>query len=796
MYLKRKLNGKLGFTLAEVLVAGFIMVIALIPITMMFDASLKGITVFERQSDSVTCAQKAVEEIRSIPFYEPHDESNQDQDWDIDDHFWGSRNPINDNPIPGQASPDWNAIPKVQFYNYNQLTGYESFRVDVQLAYLEDDLSVAQMADNWGPKAFGHDRPTNIDNTALHLVLVRVNVYWTVEESEDSYSVESIITDTEAIYNLGISHVHVHDSSDTPPNPPQIYNYDPDEDFAASHWSDPEANVNLTISGWGFDPVTVQAWLVRFGMEDTEITLTSKSEDTLVGYVNLYTGHNEGVEINPWRPRAAVGYWTVKIRQEEVTSAYLYDGFVVQYPKPFIDQYGNDDGNWPSNKTGLNNVTDAALKITGGPFVYGVANPTVRLVKTDDQNVYTTGTITSITGANNGYTVSPNCEIKATFDLTVVPAGEYYMQVTNTEPEVIGHVESDFDPDTDPVYTIVEARPIVDDVYVYGTDPHSHTAYNNVGNPWRLTIEGSLFNMTGTPPVEVWLCTGIGSGDVPSGNMLQGTVVQVYTYNTIIADFDLSALPTGNYKAYVKNLNNNLSGWTSGNPFNVTTFSANIDSFTPDTGYGFYENYYDIPSTIQGAGFSTATNVTITNGSVEYDCEYTINSDTEIAVNLNLIDCDNTASWEVRVYYASDHINKSFDIALGPAVILPANDSKYAVRIYREGWWFSNGWSNETTTQAARARRSRWWGTAYGTFEVKGMGFPINGQTTLSVWKGSWTQSGNYSTVTDRNNKIVQLTSSRWSMPNTSTGYGGISVQRVGDSYVDSYGSRWYLGDN
>ncbi len=43
MYLRRKLNQEGGFTIAEIIVAGFILVFALIPIVRMFDVSFSGI---------------------------------------------------------------------------------------------------------------------------------------------------------------------------------------------------------------------------------------------------------------------------------------------------------------------------------------------------------------------------------------------------------------------------------------------------------------------------------------------------------------------------------------------------------------------------------------------------------------------------------------------------------------------------------------------------------------------------------------------------------------------------------
>lgn len=785
MWLRRELNGQEGFSLAEILVAGLILVVALIPIIRMFDTSFSGMRAFEKIQRSVSCAQAALEKIRSIPFYEPHKDTDVGLNFDIDDHFWGSRSPITTNPADGDGKPDWNVIPEVTYFNYGEFARYEDYRVTVQIAYLEDDTGVAVMKSDWGPKAVGKDRPTNSENQAIHLLLVKLNVYWQVGTGEDSHTLQSIITDTEAIYNIGISRIIV-------TGPDSIR--DTTKPNAAAHWSDPNVNVNVRIEGWGFDDVNdadgrAQAWLVRDRYEDIPITITSWSSTVLEGWTTLYTNHNE--TNNPWRPKAALGFWSVKVRQAGVISAYLYEGFIIQYPKPVIADFGNDPD---YSKTGPNYWNEAVLKIMGGPFCFPVEYPAVRLVKVDNEgNVehQIDGTVTAVSApaGSYGYAVSPNCEITATFDFTGAPPGEYHMQVVNTrEPTMIGHVASDL---SSAVYVIEEAIPEVYDVYVYETG--AHQAYKNIGNPWRLVFAGKYFNMQGTPPVEVYLCSDVVDGQ-PAGNYVQGAVVQVLNYAYVVADFDLSTLPEGWYKGYVKNLNNNQSGWTVGSPFQVKAFNANIGGFTPDAGYNFYENYYDILCKITGNGFSAASGVSITDGSVEYSLagEYTITNDNEIRVNLNLIGCDNTHNWKVRVYFGSFYLEREFDVILGPAKILPPSDTKYALAIYAERWYSGREWHYETASTKAYAWRSYWYGTGYATFRVRGMGFPMNGQTNLRVWGSGLDVSGNFNCTYDRANKIVQIESSRWTMPGA-TGLYNIEVYRVGDSTKDTYTQRWEL---
>lgn len=278
---------------------------------------------------------------------------------------------------------------------------------------------------------------------------------------------------------------------------------------------------------------------------------------------------------------------------------------------------------------------------------------------------------------------------------------------------------------------------------------------------------------------------------------MKGIVTSVPNSTTIKGTFDVSSLPLGAYKVCVKNLINGLAGWTSDAPLQVALLTKYIDSFTPDSAYypAFYENYYDIPSIIDGLGLSAATGITVTNGTTTYTVdEYTINSNTKITAKLNLINCPNGTNWEVRAQLSSgDYISAPFSVMLGPAKILSAHDTKHAIKIYRAGWGSYDGWSVETVATIAKAYSSSAENTATARFVALGMGFPITGTTTLRVWRGSsWAMQANYTTTMDRANKIVQITSADWAMP-IDTGSCGISVQRVGSTAVDSYPTRWEL---
>jgi len=789
MYLRKKLNQEGGFTLAEIFVAGLIMAVALIPIVRMFDTSFSGIRAMESLQGGEDCAKAAIEQIKSMPLYEPY---NPDfGDVDIDDSFWGIRNPVTYNP--GAPTPDWVNIPEVAFYDYGGFSGYENFRVGIRLSYLDNGTSPAVLEADWGPKTVGKDRPTDSDSKSIHLLLVQLNVYWVLEGVERSYTLETIVTDTEAIYDLGISDITVLGPSSI---------MDPNHSNAAAHW--PDAVVQVEIKGWGFNTdaaALLKASLVRDRNTDIPITITSKTSEIIRGTVNLYsTGTDISDEVD-WYPRAAIGYWSVKVNQEAIFSTYLYNGFIVEYPKPVITDFGNASD---MSKTGLNWTSNASLKVTGGPFVYKVKKPAARLIRYGENNEILNqldGTDVAVTPINTTYGYgSTGYTITATFNLTKGDPGEYHMYVVNTDDATLaGHVQSN---PSVAVYTIIEVKPQVDDAYINGSSPVERRVYRNVGNPWRLRIVGNYFNLVGSPPVDVYLCSEV-VGEAPAGNYVQGTNIGMISSQAFLADFNLSSLPEGNYKVFVRNRNDNKVGWTAGAPITLLTFNANIGGFTPNSGYSFYENYYDILCKITGNGLSGVTKVTIistTTTTTEYDItnECTFTSDNEIAVKLNLIDCSNARSWKVREYFvAGYYLEQAFTVALGPAKILPADNTKNAISIYREGRSRTASWSYETVAAKAQAwETTGFFSTAYATFTVQGMGFPVSGTTTLRIYRGTTTdRTATCTTVTDRANKIVKIVSPRWQMVNVTVPVDcGISVQR-GTSAEDKYDTRWTLID-
>ncbi len=581
-------------------------------------------------------------------------------------------------------------------------------------------------------------------------------------------------------------------------NPDSVLN--PNRPNAAAHWPPTGIGVKVIIEGWGFDTTTVSVHLVRYKYPDLEINLTSTSENRLEGTINLATdvpGSPDPDEPN-WQGRAAVGYWSVKTRQEDLFSSYLYNGFIVEYPKPIVEDFGNAPD--MNERTGTNNQTDALIKIVGAPFVNLIDLPAVRLIREDEEGKeldLLTGVVTDIDipPGSYGYT-NDTCTLLAEFDFTLASAGEYRLQVVNTrEPTLVGHRASD---PLEQTYIITEYRPVVDDIIVSGS-PDAHTTYMNNGNPWPVTISGSNFNMIGSPPVEIYLCSEV-TDELPAGSWVKGTVVSVPDSGTINGTFDVSTLPMGSYIVYVRNLINGLAGWKVDAPLLVGMMEG-IDDFTPDGYPAFYENYYDIAATINGYGLEGATGVSFTNGSVTYAAdEYTVNDTYSISAKLNLINCP-SGNWTVRVEIngGAKVYTAPFNIALGPAVILPPSDTKHAIKISSSNNTGSYE-SLETTVEKAFAVTSPG-SSPKAAFEVRGMGFPISGTTELKVWGTTegvaFTRTASCSTNALRDDKLVWIKNvTSWNMPDDQTNAEvlcDISVERTGSGIVDSYTQRWRL---
>lgn len=827
-----RLKGERGYSYTEVLVAGFILTVALIPMVGSFDTSFQGILNYEKIHQGSNCAKAVVEKVRSLPFYVPYDPNAGDAD--IDDFFWGDRTPIYDNPVAGGESssigapPDWGRIPEVVYHDYGESPEFADYRATVQLSYLsaalrenpesqyeDTEITVARMSPEWGPRKPGNDRPVSEDGESIHILLVRVNVYWRSGTGERATSLEQIVTDKETLYHLGITRVEVEDVNN-------LGVKDPERENAGAHY--PSGKIKLHIYGYGFKSHNkvnlsdmreggLNAYLVRTRYQDIPIEIirpTPRDGETRVEgdeYVVVDGAGNTRIEglvdlCNPYGTNqptmpdpakmAAVGYWSVRIAQEYVVNSFLFNGFIVEYPRPTIIDFGN---NPDMSKLGSNDESARELRIRGKNFITWAKNPTPALVRYDEQgNVLdsVTGAVKSIAGTvNYGYSDAEQAMIAA-FDLTKASPGTYRLVVYNTDPKLTGHVFSV----SEGTYEIGAVPPLVSDAYVEGIIPRSRVIYRNVLYPAgegrvRLAISGMYFHL----PVEVYISNSA-TDDPTSGDFDLGDLVSVDD-DLILADFDGRGLPVGKkaYRVFVHTLDTDKWG-RSGPILSVWDFAVSGFALDPAAGVGLWENYYDIPCRLTGSWLEPPVDVAISSGATLYDdIEYSWIDENTIRVNLNLVGCP-SGEWKLRVYAAPGYYREvGFTVSLGPAVILPVQPygaDMYALQIERAG----EGLSYEYTGHSAEALADR-----QARFQVRGMGFPVNGTTALRVWGSIGNQTmdifGSYLCRTDRARKQVYIVSDWWTMPPSWAGNPKsyechISVQSPGYAPYEQQ-NRWIL---
>ncbi len=775
----KRLKGQRGFSIAEVMVASLILSLSLLPIMGMFDGALTGMKSVSRSYGVTSCAQAAMEGIKSLPYHVDYDPAIGDRD--IDDFFWGVRSPENYNPYvyeePGNPSsskvPDWDNIPEVLAFDYGEMTNFPDYQVGVQLSYLNDSAGVAQIIATWGPKKPGNDIPKFPDNTAIHLLLIRVNVHWLVDGVTKTYSTESIKTQHEASYPAGIKSIEVL-------SPESVKGTAPN---AIAHY--PTYTATVKIVGYGF-AADARAYIVRDPYADIEVNISSKTSEEIIGTVNM------GMK--------AVGKWTVKVRQEMVVSLYLYQQFIVEYPVPIISDYNVKDVGGKKHKLGI-----FSLVINGGYFIQ---TPAVRLVQNVSENAQVIeGTYVAGTFPNGGYQ-NNGCSLEYEFNPVGKPTGFYKLQVVNKDPYQIGagHVAAY----ASELFELIKTQPTPVDLMVDATG--AHKAYRDRANPWKLRITGYDFNTVGSPPVEVFICTYVDDGE-PAGWWVQATSLVSVSPTTIVAYFDLSSLPAWNYKPFVRNKDDNSIGYTINNPLTVKNFNGQFDAFVDvDASKDFWENYYDISSRIQGSDLANASSIKLTDGLTTYDITSDCSGvggdagDSVINVSLNLIDCSHTGSWRIQVWYPwGEYLERYFTVDLGPARMLTRAEGAITIHTWRVGTSPVEAWNTESSTAYAWSYETKTsTRKAYADFKVYGMGFPLGGNNTrLRVFRTTsptLDYSGNYAVHTNRAAKQVWVDTAddgvNWQMPSVSSdSYCNIEVNALVGSHPekDTQNNRWYV---
>ena len=219
-FLKRiriSLGGERGFSLAEVLVAGLILAVAVIPMVGMFDGAYKVSMLSYNINLADECLRLYTEKVRNIPFYHAHEEDAPDAELDVDDKYWGSRSPINSN--------SWNTAPQVEMKALD-VEPYPDMSVSIKMSYVDDEqvggVTMAEAADatslaeGWGPKGtdylYGYDRPKTPGGKALNLILYEVTV--TTREGQVFSDTELYASPTDVVANVYIDKV-VNVSADT-----------------------------------------------------------------------------------------------------------------------------------------------------------------------------------------------------------------------------------------------------------------------------------------------------------------------------------------------------------------------------------------------------------------------------------------------------------------------------------------------------------------------------------------------------------------------------------------------------
>lgn len=797
---KRGISKEGGFTITEVLIAGLILVIGILPMFALFDTSFKTVFFSERRERLERCSKLLEERIRAIPFYVPHTTSDEMVLKDLDDHFWGQRDPIWSNPSAPSGKEDevldWGDIPEIPYTIYQPMPSeYGSFSAFVQMGYVTENISVASLKEDWEPSKSGRDRPIQRDTgTPIDVALIRLSV---VSPGGEKVISSFLVSSYQGLYNLGITSVEVL-------QPDSVR--DPSKPNSASHW--PNENTRVRIRGWGFraegpNEDLAKAYLVRDKYKDIEMTVISRTENELLCDVDLYSKSTESS--NPWRPRAAVGPWSVKVKQDKVVSVYLFQGMEVTYPFPRIDDFGA--GN-ERRKVFYNTEGKLKLYIDGGPFCFPFSGeiPSVAVVRVDEngrEEQVQSLEVTSVTDSSNhnGYS-SGTCLIEANFTPSSLLPGDYYLKVANTRFDERGHRASRA---TSPltVTEVVSVPPQVTDVLVYGEEEQRY-GFWNVGNPYRLVFKGQFFNVFGNPPSRIWLCSSVDNDGNPSGNWVEGEYIEGSDKH-IVGRFNLSSLPPGSYRALVRNLDTGLSGW-SDPVFEVRTLIPYIDSFVPQEGYGFWENWYDIPASVYGFGMQYVAWAGLVRGGTEYKL---VKGEDFFVVNpfhidipqLNLIGCA-SGEWRLRLYYSNDfYVEKAFTVTIGAVEVASPVDSSWGVQIYtRRRPLMEDNINTETPTTLAWA----WWGRKFGgvwfdgyaVFRLRGKGF-VSGTTRIRVYEpGILDISGTgVSLYLNRDQKIVQIETQEWKMPRTSSSSKPKCDLEVTNPGVSSktYPDRWEL---
>ena len=621
------LHGEGGFSLAEVMVAGLILALAVFPMVGMFDgAFLVSKTAYDINI-SAECLELYTETVKSMPFYVAHAEGDESAILDMDDAFWGTRTPVNTN--------SWSTAPEVLIKDFD-IEPYADMKVTVKMAFIDDEIvsgmsleagaEATTLSEDWDPTAlYGYDRPKTADGKPLTLILYEVKV--TTENGRQYTNAQLYASPTDVVANVYIDRV-VNVSADTTKLGTRDNDYG--DNISAPHNKN---SITIRAYGEGFTQSDVDSGIVDVKLvrvEDADIQLNNMtygedgSEAYLEGTIDLSDG---GGDEEPWGPEYRMpGYWHTWLVVNHVISV-RNNAFIVEYPVPVYHSPGSDFTDSDGNRSGMESTADETITFTGidytMSFVTGeYPNPGIGAVMQLVHTVEDNGVpIDSINGTD--LTINPSLvdgyqaglTVSAHFDFTGKIGGDYKIRIVNCidratpSAEVMGNTY--FELDAGPYYYL-EGPPAVNEVYVYEATPVTasprHFAYDDRGYSYTLEIKGFNFdNLISASDIILGL-GGDPNTDPPTGdNEITGTAlgaVNVLDTETIqlTVDFgpEVAETERGLYWLYVRNSNG--FGTVLNPAFDVRAPAPIIYDYEVDS-YGLWQNYYNVGMTIIGECF-------------------------------------------------------------------------------------------------------------------------------------------------------------------------------------------------
>lgn len=725
-----------GFSIAEVMVAFIILAIALIPMVNMFDAAFDVSMAATDMNMAQECLRLYTEKVKNIPFYFAHSEEDASVKKDVDDFFWGSRLPVNDNRFT--------AAPYV-LMKASTAEPYVGMKVEIRMAYLDEDYvegrTLREAADlttldaNWGPmKLYGYDRPLTDTGKALNLILYEVRV--TLDSGREYTSTNLYSSPTDVLANVYIDKV-VNVDTDENKKGTRYNNYG--DCVSAPHT---KSNIMLRFYGEGFTAADLAAGLVTIRLvrvDDNDITPASVvyGEDAkgkyLEGSVSLDSG-GASLAHNPWSPRRAVGEWDAFLVVNHVIS--IRDkAFTVEYPLPIFgaaSNYSDLDG----DREGLESETDEILTFTDVGYFTHVKpavgqNPGIGAViqlihtETNPQTGLPADVITGTGFELTAYTdprgyQSSGLTARSHFDFMGHAGGWYRVRiinciqrVTSSSTDVLGIVNIPGNtyidlPESFNYY--LEGPPAIYDFYVTGyveldgsetplpISEKRNFMYDDRPYMYKVRIEGVN--------IDEYASVKLGMGAFPEGdNTISPQQLIYHDQYTLEAVFNIGENVGEDqrdwYWLYVENSNG--FGSLTNPAFDIRRPAPIIYDYSVDT-YGLWQNYYDVQVTLAGecfdldlstpgpdfelrmrsnsdpppTDFLVATEAMYASG----DGPVSLDGGRQVMAKLNFVDCD-PGGWELYGVNAGGETDTRYQDALRGVTYLADLDISLGAPVLR-----------------------------------------------------------------------------------------------------------------